>query len=461
MKKLSHKSILLVEDDELFQRSIRNFLEARYEVSIAKSAEIALALLAERVPDLVLLDITLPGMDGMEMLKKIKTSWSDLPVIMLTAMERISTVVEAIKLGAFHYLTKPIRVEELFTTIERGLESSEIKRELEQRRKLQLISNQAYRLTGTSPALSKIRKEIKIVGKTDSTVLIQGETGTGKELVAREIHACSSRASGPFVAVNCGAIPKDLMESEFFGHKKGAFSGAHTDEIGKFQLAHHGTILLDEIGELPPDAQVKLLRVLEGQEFYPVGSNKLIKVDVRVIASTNRNLKEMVEQKLFREDLFFRLNVYPIYLPPLRERPQDIMSLAEYFIEQFNVKFGKNFKEISPSAREVLLKHPWKGNVREIRNLIERIILSEEDTIIKKEHLSFIESSPHKDEVTPPLVSEAAFRLPEGGIDLEEVEKSLMLQALKLAKGNKTKAARLLNLSPPTFYYRLEKYHLE
>jgi DNA-binding NtrC family response regulator len=454
-KKTLRKSILLVEDDGLFRRSIKNFLEEKYEIWAAESAEDALDILIKSVPTLVLLDITLPGMDGISILKKVKTSWPDLPIIMLTANDRIPTVVESIKLGAFDYLTKPIMIEELLAVIDRAIESAEIKYEIEQRRRLQLITNKEYKLVGTSAALNAIRREIQLVGKSDSTVLIEGETGTGKELVARAIHACSPRASGPFVALNCAAIPRDLMEAEFFGHKKGAFTGAQADEMGKLQLANHGTLLLDEIGELPSDAQTKLLRVLEEQEFYPVGSTKLIKTDVRVIASTNVNLKDLVKQKSFREDLLFRLDVYRIVIPPLRERPKDIVDLACYFLKQFNLKFGKNFQKISPDAKELLLKHPWQGNVRELRNLIERATLYHEEEVLQKAHLGYIQSAPL---VT---LSEETFKLSEKGIDLNELEKKLLLQALELAKGNKTKAAKLLNLSPPTFYYRLEKYGLK
>jgi two-component system NtrC family response regulator len=363
-------------------------------------------------------------------------------------------VVESIKLGAYDYLTKPIDAEELLLTITRALESSEMRRELEQRRKLQLAKNVEYKIVGAGAAIDKIRKEIQVVGKADATVLLEGETGTGKELVAWALHAASPRASGLFVAINCGAIPKELMESELFGHERGAFTGAQKDQIGKFQLAHHGTLLLDEISELSPEAQTKLLRAVEEQEFYPVGSAEMARVDVRIIASTNRNLREMVERKLFREDLFFRLNVYAMALPPLRGRAEDILILAEHFIAYFNQKFGKNFQTISPEAKEVLLEHSWPGNVRELRNLIERLILYEEGTAITKQHLRFLTSA------APVTPAETTFLLPDNGIDFEELEKRLMLQALKKAKWNKTKAAQLLHLSPPTFYYRLEKYGL-
>jgi len=454
MKKNLRKNILLVEDDELFREAINNFLAEKYEVTFAESAEQAQAILATTVPDLILLDITLPGMNGVDLLKAIKSSWPDLPVIMLTAIGRIPKVVESIKLGAYDYLTKPIDAEELLLTIEQALESSEMRRELEQRRKLQLAKNVEYKIVGTSAGIDKIRKEIEVVGKADATVLLEGETGTGKELVARALHAASPRASGPFVAINCGAIPKELMESELFGHQRGAFTGAQKDQLGKFQLAHHGTLLLDEISELSAEAQTKLLRAVEEQEFYPVGSAEIARVDVRIIASTNRNLRKMVERKLFRDDLFFRLNVYAMALPPLRERGDDILILAEHFIAYFNQKFGKNFQTTSPSAKAILLEHPWPGNVRELRNLIERIILSKEGIVITKEHLQFLAAA------APVTTAETSFQLPDHGIDFEEMEKSLLLQALKKAKWNKTRAAKLLHLSPPTFYYRLEKYGL-
>jgi two-component system, NtrC family, response regulator HydG len=454
MKKNQRKNILLVEDDELFREAIDNFLAEKYEVTFAESAEHAQAILATSVPDLILLDITLPGKDGIDLLRDIKSSGLDLPVIMLTAIGRIPKVVEAIKLGAYNYLTKPLGAEELLLTIAQALESTEMRRELEQRRKLQLAKNVEYKIVGASAGMDKIRQEILVVGKADATVLLEGETGTGKELVARALHAASPRASGLFVAINCGAIPKELMESELFGHQRGAFTGAQRDQLGKFQLAHHGTLLLDEISELSAEAQTKLLRAVEEQEFYPVGSAEMARVDVRIIASTNRNLREMVERKLFREDLFFRLNVYAMALPPLRERGEDIFILAEHFMAYFNQKFGKNFQALSPEAKTILAEHLWPGNVRELRNLIERIILAEEGTVITKEHLRVLTSA------APATPAETSFQLPDTGIDFEEMEKNLILQALKKAKGNKTRAAKLLHLSSPTFYYRLEKYGL-
>ena len=455
MKNNFKQTILIVEDDRLFRKAILNFLVEKYSVAEADSAEQALEMMKQSLPDLLIIDITLPGLSGIEFLRQVKSEYPEMPAIMLTAMDRIPKVVECIKIGAFDYLTKPVDAEELLLTIDRALESVEIRKELERRKRLQLLENQEIKLVGSSEAMRKLKAELKILGETDATVLIQGETGTGKEVVARAIHAVSPRAAGPFIAINCGAIPKELFESELFGHKRGAFTGADKDQIGKFQLAHHGTILLDEVGEIPLDIQAKLLRVIEEKSFYPLGSNDLVRVDVRIIAATNRDLKKDVEAGRFREDLYFRLNVYTIHIPPLRKRPEDIISLAHHFMEFYNIKFGKKFKSISPEAKAILLQQPWKGNVRELRNTMERIILFGKGTQIKKEHLYFIEQ-PRQERR-----AKVQFELPEEGIDLEEVEKNFIKQALELAKYNKTKAAKLLRLSPPTLYYRLQKYGIK
>ncbi|HSE42747.1 MAG TPA: sigma-54 dependent transcriptional regulator, partial [Acidobacteriota bacterium] len=428
------------------------YLADHYQVFDAEDASSAFQQINNSQYEVVLLDLSLPEVTGTEVLQRIRQEKKDIPVIMLTAVDRIAKVVECIKLGAFDYLTKPVIAEELIASIERAVESTEMRRELDQRRKLQLESNREYELIGQSVATATLRKQIETVARTDSPVLLLGETGTGKELTARQIHNCSPRAAGPFVAINCAALPRDLVEAEFFGHKKGSFTGAATSEIGKFQLAHGGTLLLDEIGDLPLEAQSKILRVLEEKQYYPIGSNEIVRVDVRIIASTNRNLKAAVREKAFREDLYFRLNVYTIEIPPLSDRPEDILSLAEHFLHFYNTRFSKDFAFIEPEAAERLLEHPWKGNVRELRNLIERVVLSEEGPVLKKDHLRYLDTS------LGPDPSDGMFQLTPKGIDLEELEKRLILQALALANGNKAKAARLLRLSPPTLYYRLEKY---
>ncbi len=460
---------MLIEDDELFQQSVADYLGDKHEIWIADCATRAEEMLSKKTPDLVLLDIMLPEVDGIEILKRIKASFPDLPVIMLTAIDKIPKVVESIKLGAFDYIAKqaaslPV---ELTLAIERALESAELKRELKQRQNLQLATNKEFEIIGDSPGMQAVKNKIAVLGRSDSLVLLQGETGTGKELVAHQIHACSTRDSRPFVAINCGAIPKDLIEAELFGYKKGAFTGAKENEIGKFELAHRGTLLLDEIGEMPTYAQIKLLRVLEEQEFYPVGSTELKKVDVRIIAATNLNLQEMVEQGQFRADLFYRLNVCTVYIPALRERQEDILLLANYFMKKFNRKFRKNFQEISPEAQEFLCQHPWKGNVRELCNLFERIILFEEGKIMQRKHLLLsglpCPAAKPSSAIAEQVVEQMPVTIPEQGLDqeLEKLEKGLLQRALEATRWNKTQAAKLLKVSPPTFYYRLEKYGLE
>jgi DNA-binding NtrC family response regulator len=448
------KRILMVEDDELFRRSTARILRDTYQVDLAGSVPEALQSLKACGPDLIMLDMMLPGQSGMELLRHLKERPARPPVIVLTAVDRVATVVEAIREGAIDFLTKPLRYEELLLSIEKALHASEIRSEVEQRRNLQLDNNRQFQILGTSVAIERVRRDITKVGPTDATVLVNGETGTGKELVARGIHAASSRASGPFVAINCGAVPKDLFESEFFGHKKGAFTGADSPAVGKLRLAHKGTLLLDEIGELPLSAQVKLLRVLEEQQFYPVGGEDLVTVDTRVVACTHRDLEEMVEEGTFREDLYFRLNVYQIDLPPLRGRSEDILRLAHNFLEIFNRKFQKEFRDFTTRARDLLSEHPWKGNVRELRNVIERVVLAEDGKAISEEHLDMLRRGTRRRD------SWSSLHLPEDGIDFEEVEKHLLTQALERTGGNKSRAARLLRLSPPTFFYRLEKYNI-
>ncbi|RMF58100.1 MAG: AAA family ATPase, partial [Calditrichaeota bacterium] len=314
--------------------------------------------------------------------------------------------------------------------------------------------NAEIQLIGSSEIVRKLREEVKVIGATDVTVLIEGETGVGKEVAARAIHAHSQRAERPFIAINCAAIPRALFESELFGHKKGAFTGADSDQPGKFRLAHGGTLFLDEVGEIPREIQSKLLRVLEEKTFYPLGSNTLVHVDVRIICATNADLSKLVEEGKFRRDLYFRLNVYTLKIPPLRERPEDILSLTKYFIKMYNLKFSKSVRSLTPEAKALLLELPWKGNIRELRNTIERAVLFAKGKQIRKEDLAFVEA--HQPVRRPASV----FELPEEGIDLEELEKNLIKQALEMAKYNKTRAARLLNISPPTLYYRLQKYGL-
>jgi DNA-binding NtrC family response regulator len=454
MPRASKKKVLILDDDALFARSLLRVLGQKYEVmAVVKIAE-AMDVLAKDPPDVILLDMMLRGESGLDFLEQIKERTSEFAIIALTAVDRLENVVKAMRSGATNYLTKPVGFDELILAIENALETSAIRGEVIRRRDLQKEANRERTILGTSAGIEQVRREIELVGPTDATVLINGETGTGKELVARGVHASSPRASGPFVAVNCGAIPGDLFEAEFFGYRKGAFTGAQANSSGKLRLAHGGTLLLDEIGELPLEAQVKFLRALEEQEFYPVGSSELVRVDTRVLASTHRDLHDMVEEGKFREDLFFRLNVFQIVIPPLRERPEDVAILAQTFIEELAKKFRKEITGLSEGARRVMADYPWKGNVRELRNIIERLVLTGDEQEIGERHVNMLLG--RRQAPTP----SGSFQLPEGGIDLDEIERSLLQQALSKTKGNKSKAARLLNLSSATFYYRADKHGL-
>ena len=454
MARSTRRKVLILEDDELFARSVKRVLDNHYEVAIVGKVAAALALVAKDPPDVILLDMMLQGESGMDLLEQMQERTAEIPVIVLTAVDRISQVVQAMRAGATNYLTKPVSFDELILAIENAVEQSAMRQEVKRRREAQVEANRERTILGTSAAIERVRREIATVGPTDATVLVVGETGTGKELVARAIHAASPRASGPFVAVNCGAIPGDLFESEFFGYRKGAFTGAQTSSSGKLRLAHGGTLLLDEVGELPFEAQVKFLRAVEEQEFYPVGSTELVRIDTRVIAATHRDLAEMVEEGAFREDLYFRLNVFQLDIPPLRERTEDVLVLAASFIEHFSRKFRKRVTGLSPAARKLMAEYPWKGNVRELRNVIERTVLAGKEGEISEDYLAVLLGRRQAPAAGGPI------RLPEDGLDLDEVEKSLMQQALERAGGNKSKAARLLNMSSATFYYRVEKYGL-
>lgn len=454
MARPTRKKILMLEDDVLFARSVTRVLDNHYDLRTLIKVADALDEVAKDPPNVILLDMMLQGESGMDFLEQMKARTEEIPIIVLTAVDRVPQVVEAMRAGATNYLTKPCSFDELILAIENAVEHTAIREEVKRHRNLQVESNRGRTILGTSPEIDRVRAEIATVAPTDATVLVVGETGTGKELVARALHAASPRESGPFVAVNCGAIPPDLFEAEFFGYRKGAFTGAQSNSMGKLRLAHGGTLLLDEVGELPLEAQVKFLRALEEQEFYPVGSSELVRTDTRVVAATHRDLAEMVEEREFREDLFFRLNVFQIDIPPLRERPEDVIVMAESFIEHFNQKFRKEITGISRGASRLLTEYPWKGNVRELRNVIERTVLAGENGDISAEYLELLLG---KKRVAAPA---GVFQLPEDGIDLDELEKSLMQQALDRTGGNKTRASRLLNMSSATFYYRVEKYGL-
>lgn len=452
--------ILIVDDDRLLQNSLNNILSENYDVVIAGSGETALQTLKKQEVDLILLDIRLPGIDGVETLRQIMGAEDNTGVIMMTAYEDIKTVITSMKIGASDYLVKPLDIEELEITIEKALENIRLKREVEELRKQYIQEFDIDNIIAESQGIRDALKLANTVAQSDdTTALIEGETGTGKEVIARTIHCRSSRFGKPFVCINCGAISKELIESELFGYEKGTFTGGLQEgKKGKIELAENGTLFLDEISELLPSSQVSLLRFLEEKEFYRVGGTAKKKVNVRIIAATNKSLEEAISKGTFRKDLYYRLNVAKIFLPPLRERQEDIIPLIMFFMTKFNEKFGKNFRSTSKEARAILLQYPWIGNVRELRNFVERVILVENDSEIQPEHFLFLR---HQIGNHFLHVQEQELKLPPTGLDLDELIKKLILQAIEMAHGNKAQAAKLLGMSRPTMIYRIEKYNIK
>ena len=444
--------ILVVDDDQ----SLREFLEIflakdGFRVVTAGDGEEALKILDRLPVDLVLADIRMPKVDGLTFLKNIREKGLKLPVIIITAYASLDSAVQAKREGAFDYVAKPFKLDDLRRLIKKALK----KRFEEAGWKPEEDSFAG--ILGRSPAMRRIFELLPRVAKAPSNVLITGESGTGKELVARAIHRLSPRAKGPFVVVNCGGIPPNLLESELFGYVKGAFTGAHKDKPGLFLQAHQGTIFLDEIGDLPHELQVKLLRVVQEKSILPLGSTQEIEVDVRIISATNRDLEAEVLAGHFREDLFYRLNVISIHLPPLRERREDIPLLVKHFLEKYARKMNKEIEGISDYALKALMEYDFPGNVRELENIIERSVALESGPLILPESLKLC----HKKKDSNPQ-NNWEITLPEEGLDLEElltkIEISLLKQALERTKGNKTEAAKLLRLNFRSFRYRLAKY---
>jgi DNA-binding NtrC family response regulator len=451
--------ILIVDDDKLLQNSLTTVLSDKYDVLIAGTGEDAITLLRDRSVDLILLDIRLPGIDGLETLRAILQQDKEFLVIMMTAYEDIATVVASMKMGAHDYLVKPLDIDELEIIIERALTTLKLKKEVEGLRRQCRAEFRMDSVIGESRGMKDALEQVgKVARSYDTTVLIEGETGTGKEVIARAIHYQSIRVGKPFISINCGAISRDLVESELFGYEKGTFTGGlHDGKKGKIELADEGSLFLDEISELIPSAQVKLLRFLENKEFYPVGGTEKKKVDVRVIAATNKSLEKAVAKGTFREDLYYRMNIVRIYLPPLRERKEDIIPLVLFYMDMFNQQCGKNFQDLSKGAEKRLLNHRWAGNVRELRNTIERIMIMEDDSGINARHLSFLNDSGMV--LSPFNIPDIA--IPSSGLDLEQLNKTLIIKALKQSSGNKTEAARLLGMSRPTIIYRIKKFGIE
>jgi len=455
------KDKILVADDE---QSMREFLDIMlkkegYKVSLASNGEEVSKLVENDLFDLVLLDIRMPKLDGISALKKIKANTPETVVIMITAYASADTAIKAMKEGAYDYITKPFKVEEIKLIIKNALEKKNLQKE-------NLLLKQAVRdrfhfgnIIGQSPKMVTLYDLLEKVSPTKTNILITGESGTGKELVAKAIHYNSPRKEKPFVTLNCGAIPESLIESELFGHMKGAFTDAIATKKGLFEVADEGTIFLDEISELPLLMQVKLLRVLQDKEFKRVGGTEDIRVDVRIIAATNKELEEAVKEKHFREDLFYRLNVIQIKLPPLRDRREDIQILANHFLKKYSQELSKNILKISPEALQILMNYEYPGNVRELQNIIERAVALESSPDLTAHNLSSYLSE-------QPLLKKGPIdiEIPNEGIDLEkmveDLERTLLLKALDKTKGIKKKAAELLHINFRSMRYRLEKYGL-
>jgi two-component system response regulator HydG len=450
---MSEKSrILVVDDEESHRIMLRAVLkEEGYDVSEASDGADAVKAVEQEPFDLILLDIRMRTMDGIEALSEIRKISPLVPVLIMTAYASVKTAVEALKAGAFEYLTKPLDIEELKILIEKALELYHLRAEnIALKERLGDRFNFS-KIIGRSPKMKEVFGTLSLVAPTDATVLILGESGTGKELVANSIHHNSLRAGQPFIKVSCAALPETLLEGELFGHEKGAFTGAIARREGRFQLAHRGTIFLDEVGEMSVTTQTKLLRVLQEKEFEPLGSTRTVKTDVRVIAASNKDLEREVKEGRFREDLFYRLNVVPVSLPPLRERKEDIPALAAYFFALYRDKNHKELRDISGKAMDLLTRYDWPGNIRELENSIERAVILARGEIIAPADLPPIIQALSRDREIQGL------NLPSG-ISLQEVEKALILKTLEDTGGNRSRAAEILGINRRTLQNKLKEY---
>lgn len=450
------KTILLVDDDASQRKVIEFWLrEEGYSTLTAGDGKTALPILEERSPDLVVADIRMPSMDGLELLSRIRAINQDTPVILMTAFGTVNNAVDAMKLGATDYLLKPLNPDELKIIVRRALERQDL---LDENRSLRKLADAGLRFESLVGCSQKMRDVFELalqVARRDSTVVLTGESGTGKELLARAIHQNSLRVGKPFVAINCGAIPEALVESELFGHRKGSFTGAISDRVGKFEAANEGTVFLDEIAELKPELQVRLLRVLQEREIDKVGHSQPIKINVRVLAATNRDLRKLIEDGRFREDLFYRLSVVTIHIPALRDRKEDIPLLADHFLQKWCSRYELPLISISGEVLEILKGYNWPGNVRELENVIERLAVLNKGEAIRPEDL------PLEVRQAKNRVANITLELPDGGISLEDVEKEILFRALEKYQGNQTRAAQYLNITRKTLIYRIEKYGIK
>jgi DNA-binding NtrC family response regulator len=456
------RKILVVDDEKLIRWTLEQHLvKEGYDVVTAESAEKGLELIMEDPPDVVLLDNRLPEMTGLELLEKLNVQERGLMVIMITAYGMVETAVKAMKLGAYDYISKPFNLDEITFVIRKAMEAGSLRNQVKQLRRE--VTSKVDTITGECDEVVKLKNLILRIAKSDTTtVLIQGESGTGKELVAKALHYSSARADKPFMAINCAALPETLLESELMGYEKGAFTDAKSSKKGLFELADSGTVFLDEIGDMPLSMQAKLLRLLEEKNFRRVGGVKDITVDVRVVSATNQELAKAMSEGRFRKDLYYRLQVVPLYLPPLRDRGQDILLLARHFIEHFNQECHKNVLGISKVAEQILLAYTWPGNVRELKNVIERAMILEIDNELQPEHLSpeILEARPSDAVLTGAPVSLDGFVIPEEGLSMEDVENALVRKALDMASGNQTRAAQLLKMPRDAFRRRMKRFGL-
>ncbi|MBC2723616.1 sigma-54 dependent transcriptional regulator [Desulfosporosinus sp.] len=444
---------ILIADDEANMRWVleRALSKAGYDVETAEDGQIALDRAFSERPDLVLVDLKMPKIDGLSVLKRLKEHYPDLMIVMMTAHGNTATAVEAMKSGAHDYLMKPFDIDELLITVRKAFEVESLREQVDYLK--EEFQGDGWNLVGNSEGMKAVKHLVERVAPTPATVLIQGESGTGKELVAHAIHTLSPRVNGPFIRVNCAALTETLLESELFGHEKGAFTGAHARKSGRFELADGGTLFLDEIGELSFNVQAKLLRVLQERTFERVGGEKTIKVDVRIIAATNRDLLKEAQEGRFREDLYYRLSVFPISIPPLRERGEDIPNLADYFLKKLS-NYGPK-KSLSQEVLTRLMAYDWPGNVRELENVVERMVIISQGAVIGLDGLSILNNPSKVEKGALPFV------LPPEGVSLEELEKSFLQQAMEQTGGNQSQAAKKLGLSRHAFLYRLEKYGID
>lgn len=451
--------VLVVDDENLILEMIQSELEKnKLHVTVVNNSKDAIKEIDASDFDVILLDLMMPNITGLELLEMIKEKKIDASVILMTAYGSVETAVKAIKLGAFDYLTKPFSMDELQLVVNKAIEFRRNLESLKLFKKDFKCNFGLEMIIGKSKAINDVKMLVKRVADADAkVVLIEGESGTGKELVARAIHAEGIRCERPFVAINCASLPENLLESELFGYEKGAFTDAKTSKKGLIEYADGGTIFLDEIGDMPFNLQAKMLRFLEDRSVRKLGGLADLAVDVQVVVATNKNLKRLVSEGKFREDLFYRIQVVPIVLPPLRDRKQDILELAKFFITVYDKEFKKSIKGFAPLAEKMILQYDWPGNVRELRNAIERAMIFEDSDMITVERLpvEIITMSTRQSLASTRLLD---LKIPQNGIDIEEVEKELVKQALSMTKGNQSKAAKLLNIGVDAMRYRMKKY---